>query len=172
MRASYALAKVDETVSAIENVNEPRALLFSPTHGAPHDQRHAVNLDVTYRPWRSWSLSSSYTFHTGWPTTLQATEVVQLPGGGTQTVIRPEPIYGHRLPGYHRLDARLTKRSSFRGGDLRLFVEVSNLTNRTNVFGYDYFRAPTTDGSFVLGRDAEGGFVILPSVGVSWNGWR
>ena len=55
---------------------------------------------------------------------------------------------------------------------MRIFFEVSNLTNHTNVFGYDYFRAPPTDGSFVLSRDAEGGFVILPSVGVSWTGWR
>lgn len=28
------------------------------------------------------------------------------------------------------------------------------------------------DGTFVLGRDNEAGFVILPSLGVSWTGWR
>ena len=172
IRASYALAEVEEQVTAIENVNEPRPLLFAPTHGAPRDQRHALNLDATYRPWESWSLTGSYTFHTGWPTTIQATEEIPVQGGGFETFIRPEPIYGARLPDYHRVDARLTKRTRFRGGDLRAFFEVSNLTNRTNVFGYDYFRAPTTDGSFVLNRDPEGGFVILPSLGVSWTGWR
>ena len=74
------------------------------------------------------------------------------------------------LPGYHRLDARLTKRSRFRDADMRLFMEVSNLTNRTNVFGWDYVRHPAPDGGIELRRDAEGGFVILPSVGVSWTG--
>ena len=172
VRASYALAKVEETVTAIENVNEPRALLFATTHGSPRDQRHAVNLDATYRPWQRWSLTGSYTFHSGWPTTIQTTAQVAVPSGGMETVIRPEPVYGERLPNYHRIDARLTKRSRFRGGDMRIFIEVSNLTNRTNVFGYDYFRAPTTDGSFLLNRDAEGGFAILPSLGVSWTGWR
>jgi hypothetical protein len=171
LRGGYALAQVREHLMDIENVNQPVVLDFAPTHGKPHDQRHAVNLDVTWRPWQSWSLSTAYTFHTGWPTTLQHTESFTDPDGETGTAIRPDPIYGARLPSYHRLDARLTKRTSFWGGDARIFFEVSNLTNHTNVFGYDYFREPTTDGSFVLGSEPEGGFVILPSLGVSWTGW-
>ncbi len=172
VRASYALARVRESTAGMENVNDPYTLLFSPTHGGPTDQRHALNFDATYRPWQSWSLTTTYTFHTGWPTTLQHTEDVPLSGGGTQTAIRPNPVYDARLPNYHRVDARLTKRTRFRGGDMRIFFEVSNLTNRENVFGWDYFRQPTTDGTFVLGREKEAGFVILPSLGVSWTGWR
>lgn len=171
LRAGYALAQVRENVTDIENVNQPVPLDFAPRHGKPRDQRHAVNLDVTWRPWEKWSLSTAYTFHTAWPTTLQHTESFTDSDGETGTAIRPYPIYGARLPAYHRLDARLTKRTPFRGGDMRIFFEVSNLTNH-NVFGYDYFRAPTTDGSYVLEREPEGGFVIVPSVGVSWTGWR
>ena len=172
MRGSYALAKVEETVSSIENVTDPRPLTYAPTHGGPRDQRHALNLDVTVRAWREWSLTSSYTFHTGWPGTLQHVEDVAIPGGGVESVFVPDPIYGHRLPAYHRIDARMTKRATFRKGDLRLFFEVSNLTNRTNVFGYDYFRAPAPGGGTTVERDPEGGFVIVPSLGLSWSGWH
>ena len=170
VRGSYALAKIEESVESIEGATDPRPLTFLPTHGAPRDQRHALNLDVTVRPWRAWSLTTSYTFHTGWPGTLQHLEDVTAPGGGIEQVLAPDPIYGHQLPSYHRLDARLTKRSRFRGGDLRLFFEVSNLTNRTNVFGYDYARVPAPNGGTIVERGPEGGFVILPSLGLSWMG--
>jgi hypothetical protein len=118
------------------------------------------------------AVTGSFSFHTGWPGTGQHTEQITLPGGGSQTIIVPDPIYGLQLPNYYRIDARLTKRTTLRGGDLRLFLEVSNLTNRSNVFGYDYFQAPNATGPFVLKRDAEGGFPIVPSIGVSWTGWR
>ncbi len=170
IRASYALASVEETVTSIAGVNDPRALQFAATHNTPRDQRHAVNLDATYRPWLNWSLTTSFVFHTGWPGTIQHAEPIMTEDGSQEFVIVPDPIYGYRLLEYFRIDARLTRRTEAWGGDLRLFFEVSNLTNRTNVFGYDYFRAPTKDGSFLLNRDAEGGFFIVPSLGLSWTG--
>lgn len=53
LSASYALANVEETVTSIDNVNVPIPLTTSPTHGGIADQRHAVNVDATYRPWQS-----------------------------------------------------------------------------------------------------------------------
>lgn len=169
LRASYALGRLEETVSSIEGVTDPRPLAYTTTHGTPRDQRHALNLDVMMRPWQQWALTTSYSFHTGWPGTLQHIEDVPVGGGITEPVFVPDRIYGHRLPSYHRIDVRLTKRTRYRGGDLRLFVEVSNLTNRTNVFGYDYARIPVSDGSWEIEREPEGGFVILPSIGFSWS---
>ncbi len=168
LRGSYALAVVDETTTAIENVNDPFPLLYSEIHGGPQDQRHALNVDATYRVSESWSLNGSLAFHTGWPGTLEELRQVRDESGELESVIRPTEIYGHRLPNYARFDVRLTKRSPFRGGDLRFFFEVSNLTNHENVFGYDYFRSPGPSG-IGLQRDVETGFTILPSLGVSWT---
>ena len=170
VRGSYAYAIVDETVSGMDNLNDPTPLVFEVTHGGPQDQRHALNVDATYRASEAWSLNASYSFHSGWPGTLESMHEVPDEDGQTDFVIRPGTIYGHRLPSYYRLDARLTKRTRTARGDLRFFVEVSNLTNHSNVFGYDYFRAPGANGGVVLKRDVEAGFIILPSLGISWTG--
>jgi hypothetical protein len=53
---------------------------------------------------------------------------------------------------------------------LRCFIELVNLTNHSNVFGYDCFRTFDSAGNIVLARDDETWFTILPSIGVSWSG--
>ncbi|NNM33888.1 MAG: hypothetical protein HKO53_12515, partial [Gemmatimonadetes bacterium] len=169
LRGSYALASIEETVTAIENVNDPYALEFDGTHGAPRDQRHALNVDATYRPWLNWSLTGSAVFHTGWPGTIQRTEPFVNELGQPDIILRPAPVYGTRMPAYFRADVRFTRRTRYRGGDLRVFLEVSNLTNRTNVFGYDYARVPGPDGNIIATREPEGGFFIVPSIGLSWS---
>ena len=115
-RGGYAFSNVKETVRTIENVNDPEPLLFSTTHGGPQDQRHAANFDLTYRWSESWSVNASYGFHSGWPGTLERLHTLPDEGGETDYVILPETIYGYRLPNYQRLDARLTRRTLFRGG--------------------------------------------------------
>lgn len=74
------------------------------------------------------------------------------------------------MPGYQRLDFRVTRRKPTKGGELRFFVEVVNLTNHRNVLGYDYFRTRDASGGIRLQRDLETWFTILPSLGVSWSG--
>ena len=169
LRGSYGLASIEETVAAIENVNDPYPLRFDRIHGAPQDQRHTLNVDATVRPWLNWSMTGALALHSGWPGTLQHEESFVNEEGEPDVALRPDPIYGVRLPIYYRVDLRFTRRTRYRGGDLRLFLEVSNVTNRTNVFGYDYFRAPVRGGAVSLQREAEGGFFIIPSFGVSWT---
>ncbi len=164
LRGSYALSSAEEEVSRIRPVNDPAPLVFRRTHPAPQDQRHAVHLDLTYRPSPKWSVYASYAFHTGWPATLE--RQVPIPGsGGSDFTIRPGGLYGARLPNYQRMDVRVTKRA----GNLRFYLEVLNLTNNENVSGWDYFRAPGPGGQVVLQRDPETWFIILPSLGVSWS---
>jgi hypothetical protein len=169
VRGSYAYSVAEETVASVDNVNEPNTLLFNRIHGGPQDQRHAANLDLTYRWSEPWLITGSYAFHTGWPGTLEELQTVLDDDGEPDYAILPQTIYGHQLPAYHRMDFRLTRRTAFRGGELRLFVEVSNLTNHENVFGYDYYRSPGPSGSVGIERDVETGFTILPSIGVSWT---
>ena len=169
LRANYALSKVDERVSRIDNINDRKKLLFSATHSAPQDQRHALNADVTYRPAELWSITSALTFHTGWPITEEIGTPVRLRNGTMDLSIGPDSLYGGRLPAYQRLDVRVTRRKRTATGEFRFFVEAINLTNHENVLGYDVRRIRDASGAPVLQRTVEAWFSILPSLGVSWS---
>lgn len=170
VQGSYALAFADERVSRIDNVNNPTPLVFDRSQPSPQDQRHALNLDLTYRLGDRWSMAAAYGFHTGWPATTE--RLIQVTGddGEPDFTVLPDKLYGSRLSDYHRLDVRFTKRRHTARGEFRYFFEVINLTNHENVLGYDYFRIRDTGGGIRLERDVETWFTILPSVGVSWTG--
>jgi TonB-dependent receptor-like protein/carboxypeptidase family protein len=170
LRAGYALAFVDEQVSRIQNVNDPTPILFDRTQPGPQDQRHAVNLDLTYRPGKTWSINGSWAFHTGWPATTESAVQVTGSNGQADVTVKPDKLYGSRLPSYQRLDVRVTRRKPTKNGELRFFFEVVNFTNHQNVLGYDYFRARDPSGGISLRRDLETWFTILPSLGISWSG--
>jgi outer membrane receptor protein involved in Fe transport len=165
VRGSYALSFVEEEVRRVEAINDPTPLDFARTHPAPQDQRHALDLDLVYRPASSWSVNASLKFHTGWPATLERQVQVTDSAGRPDVAVKPDSLYGSRLPYYQRMDVRVTKRT----GNLRLFLELLNVTNHENVWGYDYFRARGAGGQIVLQRDPETWFTILPSIGVSWS---
>jgi outer membrane receptor for ferrienterochelin and colicin len=169
LRASYAYAISEEVRDRIENVNGPDNLEYDLEGPTPQDQRHAANLDFTYYLRRVWSLNGSFVFHTGWPTTLQKMVPVVDDNGNPDYAVVPEKIYGARLPSYIRLDLRATRRWSTEHGDWRFFLEVLNLTNHANVFGYDYRKEKDPQGDFILVREEETWFSILPSAGVSWT---
>ncbi len=169
LRAGYALAFVEERVSRIDQVNDPLTPPFASTHPGPQDQRHALNVDVTYRPNRNWSLTTAYTFHSGWPFTDEIGVPVTRRNGTMDLAVRPDSLYGSRLPPYHRMDMRLTWHKQTGQSDWRFFVEVINLTNHQNVLGYDVYRVIDANGALRLQRDPETWFSILPSLGVSWS---
>lgn len=164
LRASYALATTEEEVDRIEDVNGTDPLAYDTKHPGPQDQRHAANLDFTYRL-SSWSLNGSLAFHSGWPGTLEELVPVTNADGRPDSAVRPVKIYGSRLPSYFRFDVRATKRWS----KWHFFVELVNVTNHANVFGYDYFRNRDSAGNIRLARDSEKWFTILPSIGVTWS---
>jgi len=169
MRASYALSVADEEVERIVNVNTPDPLTYDTKPPIPQDQRHAANVDFTYR-WRSsWSINGSLVYHSGWPATLERFVQVTNADGEPDFAVRPIKLYGARLPGYLRFDVRATRRWTTSRGDIRLFAELVNLTNHSNVFGYDYFKTLDDRGGIVLARDPETWFTILPSIGVAWS---
>lgn len=164
VRAGYAFSIFEEEVDRIANVNGADPLTYQPKHPGPQDQRHAANLDLTYRV-GSWSLNGSLAFHGGWPYTLEELVPVTGEDGRADSVVKPMTIYGSRLPSYFRLDVRATKRWS----RWLFFAEVVNLTNHSNVFGYDYYRTRDAAGAIGLARGSEKWFTILPSIGVSWS---
>lgn len=169
LRAGYALAFVEERVYRIDHVNDPLKPLFDSIHPGPQDQRHALNADVGYRLSGTWSLTTALTFHTGWPYTDERGVTVVRSSGAKDLAVRPDSLYGRRLPAYQRVDLRLTRRKMSAHGDFRFFLEVINLTNHENVLGYDVYRVRDPGGTLRLQRDPETWFSILPSLGVSWS---
>lgn len=77
--------------------------MFDRTHPSPQDQRHAVNLDLSCRPSRTWPINASYAFHTGWPATLERGVEIIGPGGEPDIAVKPDTLWGGRLPSYHRI---------------------------------------------------------------------
>ncbi|HEY2953828.1 MAG TPA: TonB-dependent receptor [Candidatus Eisenbacteria bacterium] len=168
-RASYSYSIADEDVKQIVNVNSPKELLtFDKSHPNPQDQRNAANADLTWRV-RRWTLNGSFAYHSGWPSTLEHFVPVLNDLGQPDVAIRPEKIYGDRLPDYLRLDARLTRKWLTGWGDFGASLEVINVTNNANVFGYDYFRFSDNGGPIRLERGDETWFSIFPSLGVTWS---
>jgi hypothetical protein len=110
------------TEDRIDGRDVPRAI----------DQRHTANVDVNYRLGRNWDVNLAWRFHSGWPTT---------PVSAEESDGEFVPVLGERnsdrLPNYHRLDARVSRRWQFRRSRLVAFVDVQNAYNRRNAAGQD-----------------------------------
>jgi outer membrane receptor protein involved in Fe transport len=125
------------------------------------EQRHTVNVDVNYRLGRSWDVNMAWRFHTGWrvtPVSLQEVEGELVPVLGR--------LNSARLPDYHRLDLRVSKRWPLASGSVTLFVDVQNAYDRSNVGGYD-LEIDEEEGRIVANDERWPGF--FPSLGVSWE---
>ncbi len=169
LRAGYALSFVEERLSRLDAVNDRFKPPVDSTPPGPQDQRHALNVDLSYRIFGNWSLTSAMTYHTGWPFTYEKGVPVQRRNGTMDLAVRPDTLYGRRLPPYQRMDVRFTRRRQTENGEMRLFVEVINMTNHENVLGYDVFRIRDASGALALERATETWFSILPSLGFSWT---
>ncbi len=153
--ASYALARTEEEISGQW---VPRA----------HDQRHTFYTDLTYAPNDRWQFSTAWQFHSGSPTTDVVYSLATLANGRRVTVSTNGPVYGLRLPAYHRLDARLTRQFKLTHGDLRVFLDVFNAYDHENLVGYDH--NVTVAGTQVIDtRKPRTQLPFLPSVGASWQ---
>ncbi|MBI5771109.1 MAG: TonB-dependent receptor [Verrucomicrobia bacterium] len=153
--ATYALARAEELLVGRWT---PRA----------RDQRHTFYVDTTYTPSPRWQFSAAWQYHSGNPTTDVAYSLATLTNGRRVLVSANDPIYGLRLPGYHRLDARLTRKITLARGELRLFLDVFNAYDRDNLVGYDH--NVVVSGTTVTDtRKPRKQLPLLPSVGGSWE---
>jgi hypothetical protein len=155
LNASYALAQAEEWVGGRW---VPRA----------RDQRHTWRSDLTYAPNPRWEFSISGQFHTGWPTTDVVYSLANLTNGRRVTVAENGTLYGRRMPAYHRMDLRATRRIVLSRSELRLFLDVFNAYNRKNVIGYDH-RVTISGAELTVTRKPREQLPLLPSVGVEWS---
>jgi hypothetical protein len=150
--AGYAWARAVERVG---NREVPRA----------RDQRHTLQIELSYAPNPRWNWSAAWRYHTGWPTTDVSYVLVPLANGrrAVQRVLGAP--YAARLPAYHRLDLRVTRRWAPRWGEVRAFLDVFNAYDRVNLLGYN--TSPVVRGTQVEARrEAKDLLPFLPSAGI------
>ncbi len=132
------------------------------------DHAHAFYADATYALNPRWQFSTAWHFHSGWPTTNIVYSLAPLTSGGRRLVSATGPAYGLRLPDYHRLDLRVTRRFKVRRGEVRVFLDIFNAYDRLNLLGYDH--SVSVSGTQVTDRKKpREQLPFLPSVGVSWE---
>lgn len=127
------------------------------------DQRHAVNLGVTWAsgPWTATFVNS---FHTGWPTTHLTID----PATGEPS-IDLAARNRQRFDDFNTLDLRLTRTYLMPRGALDVFVEVSNALAQSNECCIEYEVTQNEDGSLSYQRDISSWLQIIPSAGVLWR---
>ncbi|HEV8581648.1 MAG TPA: TonB-dependent receptor [Thermoanaerobaculia bacterium] len=141
------------------------------------DQPHTLALDLNFRPAGPWSLNLAWRYHTGWPTTPVEARLVgdpedpdDEPDDEPEEKAELEAVYGplrsERLPPYHRLDLRASRRWDLRQGRLTFFVDIQNLYNRRNLAGFDVHLDEDAGKVELEGERWPGAF---PSFGVTWE---
>ncbi len=127
------------------------------------DQPHSANLDLDLRLTPRWTLNLAGRYHTGWPTTPLMVDVSVDDDGEIEFTPRLGRRFSSRLPDYHRLDLRLSRRWSAGPRDFVFFVDVQNVYDRGNIAGFDFdFDEETGE---VL-PNAEEWAPLLPSAGI------
>lgn len=133
------------------------------------DQTHAFNVDLNYRANDFWTLNLAWRYHTGWPTTALSLQEALLKGEeGEDPEVELLPILGprfaERLPTYHRLDLRVSRKWTAGARSMVFFIDIQNVYDRGNLSGFD-FEIDEEEGILIANRERWAG--ILPSVGIS-----
>lgn len=139
------------------------------------DQRHATTLSLGYHPNARWFASAAWHWHSGWPFTPQAWVV------DTLTVFRDqgaEPLHWRevfgptnsvRLPAYHRLDIRVTRRFQLRHSQLDVYMDLFNAYNQVNLASYEYDLRWYGNRLVRVQYPDETLLPFLPSIGLRWE---
>lgn len=153
--ASYAWSKTEERLGARW---VPRA----------RDQTHTLHGTATYAPNPRWQFSAAFQYHTGWPTTDVVYSLAPLTNGRRVLVSANGVPYNLALPDYHRLDLRATRRFVLKRGELRCFLDLYNVYDRTNYVGY--LHRISINGTEIRDRrEPRDQLPFLPSVGLAWE---
>lgn len=134
-----------------------------------YDRRHAFSVSSSYQFAPTWHLYVSWRFHTGEPRTpLIHTEVLQA-DGSILCDRRFGAPHSERMPAYHSLDFRITKRSPYRRWELSWYFQILNLYNQRNLdqYAFSEVRAEETNAIIDCAVDGEPLLPILPTLGVT-----
>jgi hypothetical protein len=145
---NYALSRSEDE---IDGERVPRQI----------DQRHTFNADVNYRLGRGWDVNLAFRYHTGWRVTPVTTETVD-----GEVVPVAGRLNSERLPDYHRLDVRLSRRWGLKSGSVTAFLDAQNVYDRKNTAGFD-LEVDDETGEIIRSTERWPGF--FASAGVTWE---
>ena len=133
------------------------------------DRRHSVALSSSHQLSRGWHFNLTWRFHTGEPKTPLTHTLVQQPGAGIACDRQFGATHSERLPPYHSLDFRFTKRNPYRRWALTWYFQILNLYNRSNIDQYAFSERRDEETGMLLGCeiDEEPQLPILPTLGIS-----
>jgi len=132
------------------------------------DQAHTVKAGMSWR-WGSWNFSAAGEVHSGWPKTELLAETVIDPGGVERLQLTTTPRNGLRYSVFHTVDIRVSRDFDVRRGDLTVFLEVTNLYDRTNPCCTEYSLGSTAGGGPALLAHETQWLPLVPSLGVVWR---
>ena len=131
-----------------------------------YDRRHSLFLSSSHQLSSAWHLYVSWRFHTGDPKTPLNHELTL---DGTACDRQFGETHSERLPAYHSLDFRLTKRSPYRRWTLTWYFQILNLYNHTNVDQYAFSEVRDEDTGAIIGCEVEEEplLPIIPTLGMT-----
>ena len=133
-----------------------------------HDRRHAFAISSNYQFAPTWHLYLSWRFHTGEPRTPLTHTEVRLPDGRIACDRQFGETHSARMPAYHSLDFRITKRSSYRRWELSWYFQILNLYNHRNLDQYAFSEVLNEEtGAIECVIEEEPLFPIVPTLGVT-----
>ena len=130
-----------------------------------YDRRHSLFLSSSHQISSTWHLYLSWRFHTGDPRTPLTHELTD---DGTCNRQFHE-THSERLPAYHSLDFRITKRSPYRRWELTWYFQILNLYNHTNVDQYAFSEVRDEQTNVIVDCtiEEEPLFPIVPTLGMT-----
>jgi hypothetical protein len=134
----------------------------------PLDQRHALNLQIAFRPTPDWSVAAAWVYHSPWPFTEVAYRFGETVHGVPFADRYVDVLNQGRLMPYQRLDFRASRRLREGRSDLLLYVDVFNVLNRENAL--DYEQNPRWFGGvWKTDESVMPQLTIIPSLGLKWT---
>ncbi|MDE0465764.1 MAG: TonB-dependent receptor [Candidatus Poribacteria bacterium] len=134
-----------------------------------YDRRHSFAVSNSYQFAPTWHLYLSWRFHTGEPRTPLIHRGVGLPSGGITCDRQFGDVHSARMPAYHSLDFRITKRSPYRRWELSWYFQILNLYNHANLdqYAFSEVRDEETNAIIECAIEEEPLFPIVPTLGVT-----
>ena len=155
--ASYTLS---EATDRIDGVDEYRSW----------HQRHAFQGGLAWSN-DNWDVAFATSIHSGWPTTdLMLIEDGFDDEGEPEYVAVTGPRNAEQLRSFASLDFRISRRWQLKRGSFMAFLEVTNLTNRSNECCLDWdLEEDEETGEEVFERGVDYWLPLLPAIGILWE---
>jgi hypothetical protein len=137
--------------------SERTAIAGDPMQLFAYDQTHVLTFVLSYRTENAWTFGTRIRYASGNPYAPVEERVFLTDRGTYAPIFATTPT--ERLPGFFQIDVRIDKEWVFQEVIATAFLDIQNLTNKSNAEGYQY--------SFdYRERVALNGLPVLPTVGV------